>query len=188
MKTNSYFYGLSRLSWLPLISGLIFIGFGIWCLCDPYPSLSLLAYIFSGALGLVGIFNVLYSFSNINSYHGWGWNLACGILEILIAIWLFFLPTPLLTSAFVFAVGIYIIIMAIWALCESLMISRYASFWGAWMVLFLLAALFFACVFIIGPIGGSIAVWLYIGISFICYGVYRVLLAAKLNRINKDFR
>lgn len=188
MEKKNYFYGLNRLWWLPLISGLIFIGFGIWCLCDPAPSLTLLAYIFAGGLGAVGIFNVVYGLCNTGSYHGWGWALACGILEILVSIWLFFLPPEILTPAFIWGIGIYIIIMAIWAICESFMVSRYASFWGGWLFLFLLVALFFACIFVLGPIGAGIAGWLYIGISFISYGIYRVLFALKISRINRDFR
>lgn len=188
MEKNNYFYGITRLWWMPLITGLIFIGFGIWCLCDPAPSLELFAYIFAGGLGAVGIFNTIYGLCNSGSNNGWGWALACGILEILVAIWLFFLPPAILTTAFVWGMGIYIIIMAIWAICDSFMVSRYASFWGGWLILFLLVSLFFACIFVLGPVGPSIAGWLYIGISFISYGVYRVLYSCKLARINKNLK
>lgn len=187
MEKSNYFYGLTKLWWIPLITGLIFIGFGIWCLCDPAPSLSILAYIFAGAIGAVGIFNVVYGFSNVSSYHGWGWAVGAGIIEILFSIFLFFIPSPALTWIFVYGVGLYIIFMTVFSFFDGLNMSRSSSFSMFWTVLFLLAALVFACIFIFSPVGTAVFGWLWIGISFICYGVYRVLLSCNLRSINKNF-
>ena len=188
MEKSNYFYGLTKLWWIPLITGLVFIGFGIWCLCDPSSSLPILAYIFAGCIGAIGIFNLIFGFSNAAANHGWGWAAAGGIVEILFAILLFFIPTPILTWVFVYGVGIYIIFMSIYSFCDSFMMSSYSSslFW--WILPFLLASLVFALIFILGPIGGSIIGWLYIGISFICYGVFRLLLSFRIRKINQSFR
>lgn len=187
MERSNFIYGLTKFWWIPLITGLAFIGFGVWCLCNPVESLKILAYIFAGALGAVGIFNLIFGFANITSSHGWGWAVACGIIEILCSIWLFFLPSPLLTSAFIFAMGIYIIFVSVNAIGESFMMSGYASFWLVWLMLLLFASIIFSCIFLAGPIVGGIAVWLWIGISFICYGTFRVLFSLKIKRINNNF-
>lgn len=187
MENTNIFNRPTSFWWIPMITGLIFIGFGIWCICNPVSSLMIMAYIFAGGIGAAGIFNLIYGFANVKNYHGWGWSVASGILEILISIWLFFLPSPTLTQAFVFCAGLYIIFVAINALSESFVIYRFKSFWSVWLFLLLLVSVVTACMFLAAPIMGAMAVWLYIGISFITYGVFRVLLSLKLRKINNTF-
>ena len=186
MSGNDLFYRATRLWWIPLLTGCIFIGFGIWCLCNPGPSLTIMAYIFSGAIGVVGLFNLIYGFMNVRNNHGWGWPVACGIIEILISIWLFFLPSSYLIQAFVFCAGLYIIFVSINAISESFVIYSFSSFWSVWLFLLLLVSIVCACMFLAGPVMGAMAVWLYIGISFITYGVFRVLYSLKIRRINQN--
>lgn len=188
MEKSNYFYGLTRYWWIPLLSGLIFIGFGVWCLCDPSQSLSLLAYIFAGFIGAIGIFNLIYGFANVSTFQGWGWAVAAGIVEILFSIFLFFIPEPALTLVFAYGVGLYIIFMAIYSFVDSLAMSRFSASWIVWLVIFLVASLVFSLIFILGPIGGAVLGWLYIGISFICYGIFRVLLSCKICSINRQLR
>ena len=186
MEKNNYYFGLTRLWWIPLLTGLAFIGFGAWCLCDPSQSLPILAYIFAGCIGVVGIFNMIYGLSNTGNNSTWGWAAACGVIEILFSLFLFFIPEPTLTVAFVYGIGLYIIFMTIFSFWESFMTMRYSSVWVWPIIIFVLAALVFAFLFILGPIGTATLGWLYIGISFICYGIYRILLSFCIRRINRD--
>lgn len=186
-NSNKFFYNITKFWWIPLVTGLIFIGFGVWCLCNPVASITLMAYIFAGGVGAVGIFNLIYGFANVKNNHGWGWPVACGIIEILVSVWLFFLPSSNLVSAFIFCVGLYIIFVSINAISESFVMYSYSTFWSVWLFLLLACSIVCGCIFLAGPIVGTLAVWLYIGISFITYGVARVLLSLKLKRINKDF-
>lgn len=189
MEKSNYLHGLAKFWWLPLITGLIFIGFGVWCLCDPAPSLELMAYIFAGLIGAVGIFNVIYGLCNVSSYYGWGWAVAGGIVEILFSIFLFFIPGSILTWVFVYGVGIYIIFMTIYSFFDSFMIGRNGTsgFLQALIILFLLAALAFAFIFILGPGAAAIVGWLWIGISFLCYGVFRILIALQVRKLNQAY-
>ncbi|MDE6028401.1 MAG: DUF308 domain-containing protein [Muribaculaceae bacterium] len=174
----------TKLWWFPLITGILSIGLGIWCLCSPDSSLTVLAYVFTAILLLAGCMNISYGIINTAPHSNWGWSLALGLIEVILAFWLYSLPAEVLMTAFVFGVGIYLIVVAINALCESFMLSSHSGEWTWLFVIFLLATLFFAFVFLAGPIAGGIAVWLYIGISFITFGCYRIGLAIKLNRIN----
>ena len=101
---------------------------------------------------------------------------------------MFFLSPEVMTSVFIFAVGIYLIIVCINSICEACMMMSYSSSLVAWLVAFLLATLVFAVIFLAGPIAGGIAVWLYIGISFICYGIYRIIFAFKIKKLNRELR
>ncbi len=177
--------GISRLWWLPMITGLISIAIGIWCLCSPLTSLPVLAYAFCICLCVAGFMNLIYAFSNMGGHYSWGWSLAYGLIELLCGGWLLTLPVPAMTTAFVYAIGLFILFVAINAICESVMIYNQASFWIGWFIALLLATIICALVFLAGPIAGGIASWLYIGISLICYGVFRILFSAKLRRLNR---
>lgn len=185
---NNNNVGISRYWWMPMLTGLVSIAIGIWCLCSPESSLPVLAYAFCICLCAMGFVNLVYAFANMGGHYGWGWSLAYGIIEILCGVWLFSLPVAAMTTAFIYAIGLYIIFVAINAICESVMIYNYASFWIGWLVALLLVTIICSLIFLAGPIAGGVAVWLYIGISFICYGVYRILLSAKLRRINQNIR
>ena len=53
------------------------------------------------------------------------------------------------------------------------------------MVIVLLATIFLATIFIYNPLVGGVVAWIWLGISLICYGVYRIALACSLLTINK---
>lgn len=188
MEKSNYFYGLTKFWWVPVISGLVLIGFGIWCLCDPSSSLKAFAYVFASCIGAVGLFNVIFALCNTKAYHGWGFALSYGIVEIICSVWLLCLPAPTLTMVFMFAIGLYIIIEAVNSICETVVTPGYSSIMMAWLLILLLVAIVFGFIFIAGPIGTGIAVWLWIGISLICYGVYRIFFASKLYEMNKNFQ
>lgn len=188
MKNTNYNVEVTRYWWLPMITGLVSIAIGVWCLCSPESSLPTLAYAFCICLCATGILNFVYAVGNMGRHYSWGWSLAYGIIEILCAIWLFTLPIAAMTTAFIYAIGIYLIFIAINAICEVCTLYSDGSFWMGWFMALLLATIVCSFIFLAGPIAGGIAVWLYIGISFICYGVYRIFLSAKLRKINKTIQ
>lgn len=186
MEKSNYFYGITKYWWLPLVSGIIFIGLGVWCLCDPGPFLSILAYIFAGAIAVAGLFNLFYGICNYDTYHGWGYAVAAGVVEILFSIFLFFIPDPLLAYVFVYGTGLYIIFMAIYSFFESFMAIRQNSGWCAILSILVLCALAFAFIFILGPGAPGLIGWIWIGVSFLCYGAYRILLAIRIKALAKS--
>lgn len=188
MERTKYYFGLTRMWWVPLITGLIFIGFGAWCLCDPAPSLEILAYIFAGAVGLIGIGNLIYGINSYNSNHGWGWSLASGCVELIFSIFMFFVPSVVLTYFFVYGVGLYIIFSSIYSFFGSVMIVKNSPAWVTFIVIFLLAAVISGIIVVLGPVGTGTIGWLFIGISFCCYGVFRILLSAKIKELNNSLK
>lgn len=176
---------LAKLWWFPTITGLLSIGIGIWCLLSPSTSLPIMAIFFIAIVFVAGCMNVAYGLINNAPHSNWAWSLCLGIIEVLLAGWLYTLPTAQLTTAFIYGVGIFLIVIAINAICETFMLSSHSNEWVTWLICFLLITLIFAFIFLAGPIADGIAVWLYIGISFITYGIYRIILAFKINRINK---
>lgn len=185
MNNFTFTRGVTRWWWMPLFTGLLSIAIGIWCLCSPESSLLALAYVFAAVILGAGFFNISFAIANSRYNHEWGWSLALGLFEVVIGIWLFCLSQPVLISTFIYTVGIYLVFVAITAICSTFTLHSTSTDWTGWLIAFLLCTLVFAIIFMAGPIGGGIAVWLYIGISFIMFGIYRIILAAKIRKINK---
>ena len=179
--TNSN--GLSKIWWLPLVSGLIFIGLGVWCLCDPSPFFKILAYIFAGCFGAVGLFSLIYGICTYNTNSNWGWAVASGIVEILFCFFLYFIPDAILAYVFVYGVGIYIIFMAIYSFFEYFIAARNNSLWFFLVIIFALTAIAFSLIFILGPGAPALVGWIWMGVSFICYGIYRIILACRVKAL-----
>lgn len=188
MGFNDFGRNITRFWWIPLITGLISIGLGVWCLCSPQNSLPVLAYVFASLICLAGLLNITFGCMNTRRYPGWGWSVALGIFEVLCGVWLFCMPVSVLVPTFIFTIGIYLVIVCINAICESIVLSSYANDWIALILCLLLATIVFAIIFISGPVTGGIAVWLYIGISLITFGCYRIMLATKIKKINNKIR
>lgn len=189
MEKNYIFKGgVTRYWWLPMITGLLSIGIGVWCLCAPAESLPVLAMAFAWVLAIAGVFNLIFAFSNSSRYPGWGWSLAMGLLELVCGVWMLCMPTPVLTSTFMWIVGFYLLFAVINAICDACTFYGYASDWFGWILAALLITMLFAVLFLSGPVLGGIAVWIYIGVAFIMFGIYRILLAGKIRKINRRIR
>lgn len=178
--------GLTRYWWVPLVTGIICIAFGVWCFVSPVAAISVMAYTFAALMVFDGMLDVSYAFANTRTSPNWGWSLALGIIEIVVGCWLFALPAAVIDVAFIFAIGIWIIVVAINSLCEACFMSRYFKGGVVWMILALIATIVLASIFLFNPILGGIAVWLWIGLSLLTFGIYRIILACKLRAFSKE--
>ena len=186
MKDMIFKGGLTKYWWVPMLTGIFAIIIGIWCLCSPTTSLPVLAYVFTALITVAGIANICLAVTARKALPTWGWPLAMGILEIICGIWMFTLPQSVLTVTFIYVIGIYLVFAIINSIAESCMLDSYNSGMLSWLLGFLLIALVMTIIFLAGPIAGGVAVWLYIGISFICFGIYRLMLSAKIRKINRE--
>lgn len=185
MKSTTLKTGLRKLIWLPVFTGILSVALGVWCLCSPITSMEVFAYVFAGCLCAAGVMNLCLALGNSRIGWSWGWSLAMGILELFCGIWLFTLSSEALTATFVFFVGVWIIVAAVNSLCESFVLSSYSAVWTFLSVLLLIATIVLAVIFLSDPIVGGVAVWLWIGISLILFGVYRFVFAANMKAIAK---
>lgn len=185
MDTVSELKGcMHRMWWIPLLTGVLSIALGVWCFCSPMTSLPVFAIFFACILFVAGVMNLSYAISNRRVNTNWGWSLAMGILELICGVWLYTMPVPRLTVVFVYAVGFWLIFAAINSICEAFTLARYGWGWTLLMVLLLAVTILFAFWFVSDPILGLEAGWLWVGISFITFGCYRIGLAFMLNSIN----
>lgn len=185
MSKNSTNGIVSRYWWIPLLTGILAIGIGIWCLCDPTASLPVLAYTFAAIMIFAGCMNFSFAISSSRWYHGWGWSIALGILELICGVWLWCLPAPVLTVAFMYIIGIWILVAAINGISEACVLSSVSPLWIIWMILLLVATIGFAIVFISNPILSGITEWIWLGISFITYGIYRIFFSFRMKKMGQ---
>ena len=177
---------LHRVWWVPLITGIIAITFGIWCFLSPQSSLPVFAYIFSTGIIVAGFLNLCYAFLNTGLHTNWGWSLALGIIEILCGGWMLTLTPETLAVVFAYAAGIWVLFAAINGVCEAAFFSRYSRGWTVWMILLLIATILFGIYFLTDPLFGGIAGWMWIGISLLCFGIWRIALSLKIRGINRE--
>ena len=78
--------------WVSLIAGLLSILVGVFCLVTPDATLVALSMLFIAVLLVDGIMDIVLAASNSDMLRGWGWMLATGIMELLLAVMLMVMP------------------------------------------------------------------------------------------------
>lgn len=111
--------------------------------------------------------------------------LAVGLLELLCGIWLLCIPQPVLTIAFMYVIGIWILVVAINGICEACAMSAISPTWIIWAVLLLVCTIVFGIVFITNPVLSTVTEWMWLGLALITYGFYRISFGYRLNQIGK---
>ena len=185
MKQMEFENGISVFWKFPLISGIISLGLGIWTLCMPSSAITAMAYIFAACILLDGIVNCCYAFYSSRYTPGWGWSLAAGLIGLLCGIWLLCMPAASLATAFVFVMGFFLIVAAINSLCEAFTLSYVSGWWMIWSFILLIATIVLAGVFLFNPIAGGVIVWMWLGLSLILYGIFRITLACIIRSVSK---
>ncbi len=80
------FFGKTKYWWLILIAGICIAIVGIWLLFFPIEGYIIIAQAFGWCLLLSGIFQIVIAASIEKKFHGWGWWLAGGIIDIIIGL------------------------------------------------------------------------------------------------------
>ena len=179
---NSVVRASARYWWVPLVTGILSILLGVATFVWPLASIDVLAVLFAACIFVAGIMNIVYSIANYRTAN-WGWQLALGLLELFCGAWLLWLPDAVLIQAFIFTVGVMLIIFAINSICESLAFAGKSTGWTVWNVLLLVFTIIFAFIFLFNPIAGGVAVWLWIALSFITFGIFRISMAFAVRKL-----
>jgi len=63
--------------------------------------------------------------------------------------------------------------------------SGNSFWWTVFSVIMLVATIYFAIMFISSPVSMAIAGWLYLGVSLITFGVFRISISYRIKQLNK---
>ena len=120
--------------WISLLAGILSIVGGILCFSTPIDSLAVLTLFFVAILIVGGIFNIASAFTNRKWNDYWGWDLARGIIELLLGVWLYMLPLVLVTTTIVYVFGFWMLFHSIIGICESCELARLPIKGWGWLL------------------------------------------------------
>ncbi len=95
------------------------------------------------------------------------------------------LPTPQLDVAFIYIVGFWILFAAISSVSVAFAMPG-RGVWTVWAVLLLIATIIFGVIFLTNPLAGGVAVWMWLAMSLIVFGVYRLVFAGRLKTLREE--
>lgn len=180
MMRNTFLAGITRYWWLPLLTGLICLGLGIWCVCSPSQSLPVIAMAFAICLLAVGVFDIVWGFATSRHNPGWGWDLCLAVIDIIAGIWMLTMTPAQMTMTFLYIIGIWLIFAAFNGIGQMFAVSVYNPFATVLAVILLVMTIIFSFWLIINPVGLGVAAWIWLGIALCCYGVFKIALAFKV--------
>jgi uncharacterized membrane protein HdeD (DUF308 family) len=171
--------------WLILLSGVLLIGLGIWVIVLPAQSYLTLSLTFSFIILAAGVFEIIFSISNLGSLKWWGWTFTGGVADLIIGVYL--LSYPGITMVILpFVVGLWMLFRGIIAIGHAIEIRAYGFHDWIWLLfagimIILLAEMIFAT-----PVLGIINVIVWTGLAFIFGGLFRIYLSIKLRELKND--
>lgn len=130
----------------------------------------------------------ILAFANREWNDSWGWSLARGLLEILFGVWLLLMPLPLVTTMLIYVVGFWMLFHSVLGICEASELSGIGVRGWGWLLACNILSLICSFVFLAAPVYGGIFILAYAGVSFVLYGIFRIVLSFEWRRINRKIR
>jgi len=173
--------------WVSLLLGIVFIAAGIWVALTPLESYVALSIFFVVAIFVAGIFEIFYAIANKNALHGWGWQLAAGIIDVIIGGVLIAYP-ELSLMVLPFIIGFWLMFSGAIAIGVSFEIKSLGAKSWEWLFLLGIVIIILSFFLIINPVFGGLTIVYMTSSGFVILGFYRLILSFKLKKLGKDFK
>lgn len=168
--------------WMPFISGLVLLFFGIWFLAAPLDSFKTLTIIFGIIVLLSGLFEIYILLKNQKNLIDWLSFLWGGLLNVILGILLIANPRTILVIMS-FIIGFWLIFKGGEQIKRAINLKKNKN--DAWKLVltFGILLIIIAAVLLWHPdiIGFTIALWT--SIAFILIGIFRIYLAFRLKAL-----
>lgn len=171
--------------WLSLLMGILFLITGTWVLLTPaqsYIALSMLFVITLIGSGIAEIFSGLYMRKEST---GWGWIVAGGIVDLLIAFLLATDPALSLTILSFF-IGFALLFRSTVAIGVSFDLRNNGIRQWKWMMLMGVIGLGFSFIVLKNPVIIGLTFVIWTGLAFIAIGLFRIMLSLRLRKFRHD--
>lgn len=173
-----------RYWWNTFLSGLLFIGLGLWISLATEKSYLFLSMLLALGLLITGLFETIFSLFNRKAIKDWGWIFVGGFIDLMSGGYL--LSFPLLTMI------LMPMVIGLWMLLRSFMVARIAislkavglSDW-IWLLATSIVLILPSLVILIDPFYGLVNVVLCTGIAFVIAGIFRIYFSQQLRRLSK---
>jgi len=170
--------------WAFLLIGIVFVLMGFWVMSKPAEAYMALAILFAVTMLVGGILQIVISITNRESMKGWGWQLAMGVMELILGIILTFnMGLTLVTLPFV--VGFWMLFRSIDIIGISTeMQTNKETGWG-WYLASGILMMIFSWFIMFNPLLGGITVVLWTSFALILAGVSYITLGFKFRKVGK---
>jgi len=170
--------------WVMLIIGLVFVAMGFYVFNNPVESYITLAIFFAAMMLVSGIFQVFFSVTNRAHIEGWGWQLALGLMETFIGVFLF--SNVQVTMAILpFFVGFWLMFRSFALIGFSFELKAYQIKSWAYYLIFGILLGIFSWMIIINPMLGGLTIITWTGIAFFIAGIANIMLSFRLRKVKK---
>ncbi|HMY83702.1 MAG: HdeD family acid-resistance protein [Saprospiraceae bacterium] len=183
MNTNNFetVKNSARHWYLLLILGIVFVLMGVWTLLTPISSLIALSIFFAVTLLVSGLFETIYAIANREIISGWGWNLAGGIIDLLIGFLL--IANPGLSVVFLlFYVGFAMIFRATMTIGWAVQLNKLGfKNWG-WLLATGITGLLFSFMLLWNPAVTGLITIIYLSVAFITLGIAQIIISFRIRK------
>lgn len=168
--------------WIPMLLGIGLILLGFWVFRNPGGTLLGLATFFTIMLFFSSVASIVFAVTNRETLQGWGWTLAGGILELMIAVVL--LRNPALAGlALNFLLGFWVMFRGVTLVSLSFEMRDYQiPNWGWVLVGGILASILAFCI-LIDPLTGAVAIAVWTGLALIMAGLVNIFVSLMLRKV-----
>ncbi|WP_338875884.1 DUF308 domain-containing protein [Spirosoma sp. SC4-14] len=170
--------------WIPLLVGLLLIGFSIWIIATPLTSYLSLSVLFSFMLTVTGIAEVAFAINNRQRIQGWGWMMIGALIDLALGVYL--LVNPSVTMVVLpMLLGAVLLLRGVFAMGSAFSLrSAGIPNWG-WVLLLGIGLVVFAILMISNPTFGMFNIVIWTSMAFFFAGTYRISLALRLRSLKK---
>jgi len=170
--------------YLVLVAGIISIGVGLWVMIFPRESITVTALVFVLTFLITGLFETIFAIANRNAMTNWGWELALGILNLIIGVLLLLNPAiSVLTLAFY--VGFVILFHSLAAIIIAFDLKRYLILqWGNLLAMGIIGFIL-AVLLLVNPSLTTMVVIIFLGLALIIGGIMSIYFSLKLKKIKE---
>lgn len=170
--------------YLVLVVGIISIGVGLWVMIFPRESITVTALVFVLTFLITGLFETIFAIANRNAMTNWGWELALGILNLIIGVLLLLNPAiSVLTLAFY--VGFVILFHSLAAIIIAFDLKRYLILqWGNLLAMGIIGFIL-AVLLLVNPSLTTMVVVIFLGLALIIGGTMSIYFSLKLKKIKE---
>lgn len=185
MIRTKFMKGITGYWWLPLLTGIVCLGIGIWAMLTPAEALPILATAFAIGLLAVGIFDGVWAFSTTKLNPGWGWDLCLAVIDIIAGVWMLTMSTGEMTLTFLYIVAIWMIFAAFNGIGQIFAVNVYNPVGTVLASILLICTFFLAFWIIFNPVELGITAWLWIGIALCVFGAFKISMAFRIRNYHK---
>lgn len=167
-----------------MITGILFVLLGIWVFSTPATSYMALVFLFQISFLIIGLLEVFHAFAVRGIMPNWGWILAGGLINILLALLL--IANPELTARLLpIYVGFILLFRSVMGISWAFDIRRWGGIGWGWTLVFSILGIMFAFLMITNPAFGGFTIVIYTAMSIIMLGITQIVISVGLRRMKK---